>query len=969
MAAAPIRVTPPKTLPADFAGFDDAGPPSTLPADFAGFDDVAASEPKRAPGANPARNKRQAFRERGLTPEQVKARSEAVTGLVKSYPGAEQLWEGTRQLATPGQRKEGLHNVIAGGGKAAAIPFLAPAMVAAPVATITALGAGMAASPVAEFGAKVAGAEDDTAALVGDAAGIAAGGAAGMIPRVGAAARAAAFGAFEHAPIVGKKGVVGGWLKGIWDNAKAAYDTAGEPKAQPLAGPKPAPVTAPGGGSAADLDATARNLGARDFAELEQANPALAERLRVAVQPKPAPVESTIPGSNGMPAPRRPVPDTPKPAPTPVGGSQSVPKAAPLESTSPVGAQPNGRPRTVRDLLDQEMAARTPATPVESAQNAGITPRSEADISRAAAAELVKRGVTPDHLLAMTDAERAQALGADAHRFGDIVREVRSQVSGGKMDAARGSKDEAMARFFNAKGITPDQVAAMDEGTLATHIKSAGFRAPGSGSLSRTHAQVQHDIVEAMRRNGGGASSANPQSNPAPTPTPSPGPAVAEPANNISAESKPLSQAVENTTQESAQKRSPEGITAVVRTPKQTRATVRYRISEADDLKTSFDPDYDTAIGHQPRDTSRIGSEQRLQQRMSDLDPEAMGPSSMAGDGAPITNQNHAITRNHGTEALKRLYRADSPRAQQYREWVQEQAGLAGMTPEQVAGMKAPVLHRELVGDWDTAKIKNFADEANMSSVARMSPTELAQQVAGRMTGGVMAKYDPTEAGIPNSEFVREIMKGLPPEEAAELQMRDGTLNKRGEEMIRNAIFAKAYRSTDALEALAEDPEPLVKSLTNGMLKAAPKNAMLQEAIAQGEAHPLGIGEEVGNAVEIIQNLRQNKKTVEDWLNQGDLLGRDPVVHSMVDILAGEARRPNVIRDTLNNYVELVRALGTPKQAGIFGEAELPTKLDLLEEAYGRAKSEAAAAAAKRKGKSEGEELFGSQSGNTPSGP
>src|SRR6185369_16233274 len=111
---------------------------------------------------------------------------------------------------------------------------------------------------------------------------------------------------------------------------------------------------------------------------------------------------------------------------------------------------------------------------------------------------------------------------------------------------------------------------------------------------------------------------------------------------------------------------SGQGVTAYVRTPNQTRAKVQYRISEADDIKTSFDPDYNTEIGHQPRDTTRAGSRQRVNERKGDLDPDVMGVSAMAGDGAPITKEGNAVTRNHGTQALKELYQEGKPRAQQY---------------------------------------------------------------------------------------------------------------------------------------------------------------------------------------------------------------------------------------------------------------------------------------------------------------
>jgi len=237
--------------------------------------------------------------------------------------------------------------------------------------------------------------------------------------------------------------------------------------------------------------------------------------------------------------------------------------------------------------------------------------------------------------------------------------------------------------------------------------------------------------------------------------------------------------------------------------------------------------------------------------------------------------------------------------------------------------------------------------------------------MSSKMTGPIMSKFDVDEDGIPSASFVRELMKDLLVEVQAKFQTKTGTLSKTGISHIRNAIFDKAYQSTEALESLAEDPEPQVRNITAGMLKAAPLNAQLQEAIAQGEAYPLGIGQEAGRAVEIINNLRQKKLSVPDWLKQ-EHFNQDTVTHTLVQILADESRRPNMIRDTLVNYADAVRKLGTPKQEGFFGPPELPSKTKLLEQSYERARADADAAAAKRKGKSEGEDLFGSGAGGPP---
>lgn len=112
---------------------------------------------------------------RGTSPELAAKRKAAITGIINEYPGYVQMGEGSRQIMTPGMRKEGLHNLVTGVGKFAAVPLLPIAAVSNPIATIGGIVGGGLGSSAGEYVSKKMGAEDDTAALVGDASGIAGG--------------------------------------------------------------------------------------------------------------------------------------------------------------------------------------------------------------------------------------------------------------------------------------------------------------------------------------------------------------------------------------------------------------------------------------------------------------------------------------------------------------------------------------------------------------------------------------------------------------------------------------------------------------------------------------------------------------------------------------------------------------------------------------------------------------------------
>jgi hypothetical protein len=157
------------------------------------------------------------------------------------------------------------------------------------------------------------------------------------------------------------------------------------------------------------------------------------------------------------------------------------------------------------------------------------------------------------------------------------------------------------------------------------------------------------------------------------------------------------------------------GGAAKVKTPNGTEADVQYALADLSQVRTSFDQGYDQSL--QPRNTSRVSSRERIEQRKADMDPEAMGAAYNAGDGAPIlTPGGDVITRNHGTEALRELYREG--RANKYRDWVIANAEKFGLSREQAERTPNVGLVRVLRGG--PTDLTRFAEEANMPSVAKM---------------------------------------------------------------------------------------------------------------------------------------------------------------------------------------------------------------------------------------------------------
>jgi 2'-5' RNA ligase len=379
----------------------------------------------------------------------------------------------------------------------------------------------------------------------------------------------------------------------------------------------------------------------------------------------------------------------------------------------------------------------------------------------------------------------------------------------------------------------------------------------------------------------------------------------------------------------------PTGKQAEVYTTAGRKVSVAFDVRESSDLTNSFDAGYPQE--YQPRDTGRQGSRQRVEQRKGDMNPALMADSRLASDGAPIVLKDGAvITRNHGTQALKELYQQKSSKATAYKDWLAEHAAEFGVDPKAVEAMKSPVLVRVITDSIKPADLAEFAQEANMSSAARMSDAEMADMLARRMTGKLMDLFDPGDSGRANPEFVRELVKDLPVEEQSVFQDRDGKVSQTGARIIRNAIFAKAYPDPRALERMAESESPSLRNVTSGMLNAAPAVARFEEAVSRGDRFPVGIGREIADAAAVMDGLIRTGTPVAVWLDQGDMFGRDPVVESLVRVFSENRRSSKRIGEFLKEYTDGAESAGSPKQESMFGPPAAPEKADVIEAAYAR---------------------------------
>jgi hypothetical protein len=373
-------------------------------------------------------------------------------------------------------------------------------------------------------------------------------------------------------------------------------------------------------------------------------------------------------------------------------------------------------------------------------------------------------------------------------------------------------------------------------------------------------------------------------------------------------------------------------------TERGAKLAAQWAVVEAGELVTSHDdalsenPSYPKEM--QPRDRKRDASEMQISRIAQNLQPEFLGESPQASQGSPIVGGDGVVeSGNARMIALRRAYAADG--APGYKDWLKANAYKFGLKDTEVDTLKQPVLVRIRTSDVNRVE---FARQANESSVAAMSPLELARTDADRLKhlDDLATGEDGEVIGPSNRTFVRRFVGMLPVTEQAGLVTADGELSQSGATRVRNAILARAYGAGPVLQRLVESPDESIKALAGGLIRAAPSVAKARDAIADGALHDLDITGDLLKAVDWIARLRAQGKRVEEWLSQISFF--EPEASKEFKELIrwldqnGRGMRARRVGEFIEAYVQAVQAAGNPAQETMFADA-VPTKGAVIEQA------------------------------------
>ena len=294
-----------------------------------------------------------------------------------------------------------------------------------------------------------------------------------------------------------------------------------------------------------------------------------------------------------------------------------------------------------------------------------------------------------------------------------------------------------------------------------------------------------------------------------------------------------------------------DGGTVTVAVPRQRNLKIpgradepyEYALIEADDLQSShipeagFQPNPRYELENERRYHAEAASQRKVLDNAAQLDPAFLMDSVDANHGAPVVDfSGNVIGGNGRAMSIRYAYDAFPDRAQGYRDAVASRAAEFGLDPEQVRGMRRPVLVRQLSQNYDKGTRQSLVsalDTFTDSKTARTAGKSRGDRLGGRT-------LDALAAGMRDADSLRQAKisadsAGLPgigktPEAAAREYL--GFSLEDADMKLRAAMGELLDRRTDPVDP----PAPVIDTAAKGELEqrmdreAAEYDRALQDA-------------------------------------------------------------------------------------------------------------------------------------------
>ncbi|WP_171495317.1 MuF-C-terminal domain-containing protein [Acinetobacter colistiniresistens] len=392
------------------------------------------------------------------------------------------------------------------------------------------------------------------------------------------------------------------------------------------------------------------------------------------------------------------------------------------------------------------------------------------------------------------------------------------------------------------------------------------------------------------------------------------------------------------------------GRTNNVKTAKGTKVSTVLALMEIDEVIASHNsagaenPLFPQEL--QPRDRSRESSQAWVQKTSNSLDPESLGRSGRADTGAPIIGPDNVVESGNGrTMAIQLAY--ERGQAEEYKNWLIEEADYFGFTAEQVESFKQPILVRIRTSEIDRIQ---FTVEANQDDKLSFTATERAKSDAKRLDDNLLGLFAPGSDGdlltASNQKFIQGFLKSLGETEAAQYMTTEGKPTQALVTRIKAAMFSKAYNDDRLLEMMADQTKPELQNMLNALGIAAPKFIEAQ-AYSRGDVQDVSssivdgieqtLDKRVANAIieaanAIMAAKNNDNQDITEYVKQlglfGDLGEGVPELAVFLAKNGRSAKKMGILFKAMAEFTE--RQAIDSQNIGLFGDPEPVSIKDAL---------------------------------------
>lgn len=391
------------------------------------------------------------------------------------------------------------------------------------------------------------------------------------------------------------------------------------------------------------------------------------------------------------------------------------------------------------------------------------------------------------------------------------------------------------------------------------------------------------------------------------------------------------------TAQEAVQ-RAIQGLNGTLYTTDNTPINFHYALVDPSSLLVSNDaqngavnPAYPAEL--QPRDRTRAESVQTTQERARNLNPERLGESVSAQEGAPVIGADGVVESGNGrVMAIQQAMQNNSERAKAYTDFLRKNATKYGIDPNSITDKSILVRVR----DTDVDRVA-FARQANESQTSTFSDTETARQDAAKLNGEILATYNANSENINskgNSDFVTRFLdKVIPASEKGKYMQADGKVSQQFITRVRNALFEKAYGSSLLTNALAESTDENVKNIINALTAEAPLVATTTQQIAEGKLNALDPAQAIAQAAEAYRRVKASGQSVAEYTNQLTIPGFETEsegAKALMQFFEENGKSTKKLKEGIKGIYDLLRSYGNPNQQSFLDGGNVPANVDAL---------------------------------------